>query len=101
MRLRKTARRDANDAALAALARKLGVKLWALDTPCDYLGLWAGKLWAIEIKLPEGPKGGTKDRNLTTDQALFRLELNAQGLELHIWRTEEDVLRFVSLRNVA
>lgn len=101
MRLRKTARRDANDKPLADLARQLGVKLWALDTPCDYLALWASRLWAIEIKLPEGPKGGKDGRNLTTAQALFRLDLNAQGLELHVWRDEQDVLRFVSLRNVA
>jgi hypothetical protein len=98
---RWNARRDANEAELVAAARKVGIKVWPLDTPCDLLVAWNGKLYAVEVKLPEGPKGGLKDKTLTYDQKIFASDLQDQDCELIVWRTVDDVLKFVALRNVA
>jgi hypothetical protein len=86
-------RRDANESELVAAARKMGAKVWLLALPVDLLVLWRGRFHMAEVKLPAGPRGGTKDRNLTDDQETFRKEVVEAGGELLIWRTLDDVVR--------
>ena len=81
---RFNAKRDANDKELAGIARKLGALLWPLSTPCDYLMLWRGRFYAVEIKTDIG-----KFRPL---QVKFIADVEAAGAEVLVWRSSADIV---------
>jgi hypothetical protein len=91
---RFAARRDANDASIAETATKLGWWLIPLDTPCDYLGWHALYGWhPIEIKRPDGPRGGTSHNRLTKAQIEFHAEAQQRNAKVFIWKNENDILK--------
>lgn len=92
---RRAARRDANEKELVTAARAVGIRLWQLDTPCDWLALINGMWWPVEIKLPQGPRGGKSHSDLTPDQKQFVADAENAGGQVLIWRTVDDVLASV------
>jgi hypothetical protein len=94
---RYAARRDANDSSIAETATKLGWWLIPLDTPCDYLGWHPRYGWIpIEIKRPDGPRGGKSHNRLTKAQVEFHLEAQQRNAKVLLWKDESDVLQAVS-----
>lgn len=78
------ARRDAVESDIAAAALKLGVRMWQLSTPVDWLVLIGGRWFPAEIKDPS--KQGHKDE-FTPQQQIFLTEaLNARGTVL-VWHS--------------
>lgn len=83
------ARRDAVESDIAAAALKLGVRMWQLSTPVDWLVLIGGRWFPAEIKDPS--KCGHKDE-FTPQQQIFLTDAdNARGQVL-IWRTVNDMI---------
>lgn len=78
-------RKDETQAEIVKALRKVGVKVWILDTPCDLLTYWAG-LW-----LPLEVKTSGKSR-LTEDQEKMRKEC---GLKVVV--NEVEALRAVGV----
>jgi hypothetical protein len=77
-------RRDANEGDLILAARALGAKLWPLDTPADWLLLWCGRWYPVEIKSQTG--------KLTKAQIDFRLQAAVGHGWVITWRTLDDVV---------
>lgn len=84
---RYACRRDSNEPDLVSSARQIGVLLWQLKKPCDWLSLIHGRFYPVEIKSASG--------KLTEGQARFRKEVQEGNGELLIWRTFDDVLNDV------
>ena len=83
--MRRAAKRDENERVLINTAMKLGWLFWKLDTPVDWLGLFRGHWYPIEIK---GPRG-----RLTWIQRHIATAALDQKAPFIIWRTLEDVER--------
>jgi hypothetical protein len=84
---RFNARRDANEKELVAAARAVGIRLWQLDTPCDFMAVINGVVWPVEIKTAKG--------KLTPAQEQFVADMESAGGHVLIWRTVDDVLASV------
>jgi hypothetical protein len=74
---------------LLSLARPLGWEFWKLNEPCDWLGLFRGQWYTIEVKNPECE--GHRDE-FTVKQILFHKEVKQRGGRVLIWRRHEDIL---------
>lgn len=83
------ARRDAVERDIAAEAVKLGVRMWQLKTPVDWLVLIGGRWFPAEIKDPG--KEGQKDEFTPQQQIFLTDAANARG-EVLIWRTVADMI---------
>jgi hypothetical protein len=82
--VRRAAKRDANEPQLIKQARQVGWVLIKLDIPCDWLGIWRGKWYPVEIKAKKGV--------LTDAQKQFIATASWYRAPVLIWRTLEDVL---------
>jgi hypothetical protein len=81
-------RRDSNEADLVKLARKLGAHMVKTDIPTDYIGIWRGRIWLVEIKRPDG--------KFTKGQVAFLETAKSLGTPVLVWRTPEDVIAALS-----
>jgi hypothetical protein len=86
--MRRAARRDSNDQALAHSAREMGALMVCLDEPCDWLVGYRGKWFLAEIKSGKG--------KYTKGQRAFIEVCQSRGLPVWTWRTLEDVVRDLS-----
>ena len=84
---RFNARRDANEAEIVKAARAVGIRMWQLDTPCDWLACIHGTWWPVEIKTAKG--------KLTGPQEQFVADAESAGGMVLIWRSVDDVLASV------
>jgi hypothetical protein len=91
-------RRDANEAELIELARRLGAWLIKLDEPCDWLMFYRGRWELVEVKDPAVE--GHADE-FTPAQRAFRAEAFRRGAKLITWRTNEDVIECLNGRVAA
>lgn len=98
MSVPKYIRRDHNDHPLKELAERLGWWLHKLDQPSDYLGLFRGHWFPIEIKNPE-LEGHANE--FTQQQKIFHREAHLRGAQILIWRAAEDVYRDSGARRSA
>jgi hypothetical protein len=96
--MRRAARRDSNESELIELARDLHWFLWELDEPCDWLGLYRGRFYAIEIKNPDCE--GHADE-FTAEQLIFHRNVKNAGGEVLVWRREDDVFKASGARRSA
>lgn len=81
---RYDAKRDANEPEIVAAARQLGVRLWQLDEPCDWMVLIGGVMYPAEIKSETG--------KLTPKQAIFRREVLDAGGTYITWRSVSEMI---------
>lgn len=82
--------RDANEAALIALAQRLGGR-WFEGPPLDGWLLYRKQYHCVEIKMPE--REGTASE-MTPLQKRFIRWCQLNDGPYHVWRTDSDVLRF-------
>ena len=92
--MRRAAKRDANEDALTAIARRLGVYL-VQEGPLDWWAWWRGAWYVVEIKNPGG-------RNRYTEiQERFIAQARERGFTVWTWRDESDVLASLDARRAA
>lgn len=84
---RYAARRDENEKVIVDALEKAGVHVWRLHTPCDLLCWRLGKLYTLEVKVPEA-----RPRKDQEAQIEF---LRVTGTP--IVRTPDDALRAVGV----
>ncbi len=82
---RRAPRRDQNERSIVEALRKAGASVQYIDERgCpDLMVGHNGKNYWIEVKLPAGPKGGMKDRKLTTDQLIWYRDWKGQAAVVH------------------
>lgn len=98
--MRYAARRDANEGPLVSVARQLGAqmeKAGPMDWWCGWRGIW----FPVEIKRPDGPKGGRYDRHYTDEQVLFIARCKEHGNPVNTWRDTTDVFNSLNARQTA
>lgn len=93
-------RRDVNENELVALAERMGV-LWVQTGPLDGWALWRERWYPVEIKRPDGPRGGRSHRHYTPTQHLFIAKCLARGAPVLTWRNADDVLTSLNARQTA
>lgn len=93
-------RRDANENELVTLAEQMGA-LWVQTGPLDGWALWRERWYPVEIKRPDGPRGGRSDRHYTDAQHLFIAKCLARGAPVWTWRNSCDVLTDLGARQTA
>lgn len=84
-------RRDANQGPLVDAARELGAQ-WEQFGPLDGWIGWRGAWFPVEIKLPDGPRGGRSDRHYTPAQVKFIARCKEHNTPVHTWRNLIDVM---------
>lgn len=89
MKTRHAMRRDAVEAEIIKAARQLGVCLWQLTTPVDWISLIAGKWFPVEIK--DAAREGHKNEFTPAQVAFFAESLRNNGTVL-VWRSVADVI---------
>jgi hypothetical protein len=89
--MRRAARRDTNEDTLVTIAEQLGA-LWVQTGPLDGWVLWRERYYPVEIKRPDGPKGGRSHRHYTAAQVLFIRRCTQAGGVVWTWRNQSDVL---------
>lgn len=82
-------RRDGAEPEIIKAARQLGVCLWQLTTPVDWLSLIAGKWFPVEIK--DAAREGHKNE-FTPAQVAFSMECSHNNGPVLIWRSVADVI---------
>lgn len=87
---RHATRRDAVEEELVAYARALGWNLWALNEPCDLLGLHSGRWHAIEVKDPKKQGWASEFKPA---QIEFILQAEKASGKVLIWRRTSDIDR--------
>jgi hypothetical protein len=86
--MRRAARRDMNDHALAHAAREMGARMVYLDYPVDWICGFRGKWFLVEIK---GKKG-----KYTESQKDFIKLCERDRLPVWTWRELGDVVKSLS-----
>lgn len=86
-------RRDANEKPIVDAARKLGVKLWELKEPADWLALISGRWYPCEIKTEKGKR--------TKKQNEFHADAMDAGGEILLWRSVDDMVADVRRLRIA
>lgn len=90
---RHAAARDANEPEIVHALEAIGATVLRLPKPVDLLVGYRGQTFLLEVKLPAGPKGGTKDRTLTDAQVEF---FNAwRGGMVAVVRSVDEALRIL------
>lgn len=87
---RHNAARDANEPEIVEALRKVGATVERLDKPLDLLVGYRGVNLIMEVKLPLGPRGGSKDRNLTSAQKRFTDQWRGQWV---VVRSAEEAIQ--------
>ena len=94
--MRRAAKRDANEPEIVCAAQKMGWWMTYLNEPGDWLGfhpvVTAPWFALIEIKRPDGPKGGKSRNRLTKTQTIFHLEAQDRGAKILLWKDYHDVI---------
>ena len=85
--------RDANEGPIVDALEQVGARVYRLDTPFDLLVWYRGTWFALEVKLPFGPKGGDPSKLEPSQRELM---LACPG-GLHIVRDPRAALRAVGL----
>ncbi len=98
--MRRAARRDTNENQLVSLAEQLG-GMWEQTGPLDGWLLWRGVWTPVEIKRPDGPKGGRNHRHYTPAQVLFLGRCKERNAPVWTWRCERDVMACLGARVAA
>lgn len=98
-------RRDRNEPELVQFAKRLGWRLWQIQTPrttddlaLDWAGLRRGVWHIIEIKHPDCE--GHADE-FTAQEKIFMADVFACGGKILVWRTKECVMRDSNARQSA
>ena len=94
------ARRDVAEPAIVKALRTIGavvVRHDGKDEP-DLFVLHAGRYFWIEVKNPEGKKGGVsgKGQKLSQGQNTFRAICRAARGEVHVVRSVDEAIKLVS-----
>lgn len=90
--------RDANEPAIVKALELVGALVIRQDEPTDLLVGYGDTWYLIEVKLPLGPKGGKKGRDLTDKQEKFFDECGGLGLPVYVARSAEEALRIVGVK---
>jgi len=98
--VRYAARRDANENELVGVAEQLGA-LWVQTGPLDGWFCWREHWYPVEIKRPDGPRGGRYDRHYTEAQILFLARCKERNAPVFTWRTVDDVLKSLNATQTA
>jgi hypothetical protein len=85
--MRRAARRDKNDHALAHAAREMGARM-VYAGPLDWWVGWRGKWFPVEIK--------TKKGKYTLSQQYFIASCSRDRLPVWTWRELGDVVKSLS-----
>jgi hypothetical protein len=85
--MRRAARRDKNDHALAHAAREMGARM-VYAGPLDWWVGWRGKWFPVEIK--------TKKGKYTLSQQYFFASCSRDRLPVWTWRELGDVVKSLS-----
>jgi hypothetical protein len=93
-------RRDANEPELLKVLRQFGA-LWVQAPPLDGWCCFRERWTPVEIKLPDGPQGGRKDRHYTEAQILFLACCREHNAPVWTWRSERDVFESLGARQTA
>lgn len=89
--------RDKNEPEIIEALRSVGALVWTMDVPVDLLVGFRGRWLLMEVKMPAGPKGGTKGRNKTELQADFFAECEGRSLPAYLVRSPMEALRVIGV----
>ena len=90
--------RDANEPSICAGLRAVGAQPYQLDRPTDLLVGYRGKNYLLEVKLPEGPKGGKSHSKPNPSQDRF---LRTWPGQVDVVRTLEEALHAIGAKRGA
>lgn len=94
------ARRDQNEPDLLKIVRQFGAA-WIYDGPLDGWCGWRERWVPVEIKRPDGPKGGRSGRHYTEAQILFLALCKERNTPVWTWRCELDVFESLGAKQTA
>lgn len=83
-------RRDTNEPDLLKVLRQFGA-VWVQQGPLDGWCCWREHWTPVEIKRPDGPKGGRNHRHYTDAQVLFLALCKERNAPVWTWRVPLDV----------
>lgn len=96
---RTVGNRDRGEAAIVRALRAIGAVVVlhnGKDEPDIFCGV-RGRWFALEVKQPAGPRGGTSHSRLSPGQRRFRLVVEAAGLPIAVVRSPEEALAAVGV----
>jgi len=97
---RYATRRDANEQDLLKILHQFGAG-WIAEGPLDGWVIWRERWTPVEIKRPDGPRGGRSDRHYTEAQILFLALCKERNAPVWTWRSERDVFESLGAKQTA
>ena len=99
MRDFRIAKRDKNEGQIVTALKWRGALVWRIDQRGlpDLLVGWRQKWFLLEVKLPEGPRGGTAKSELNDAQKEFFTLAEAGELPVKVVRTIEDACQAIGM----